>query len=381
MGQSVLYSAVLHSIVLLALIFGLPSWFLETDFSAVEETMVVEVVNPDLTNNTSSLSEEGKSLRHDGLQLNETITEFKKLEQMEKIAQSPRQTETHHKPLVSNVTFQQAIKRSIPTVPVTVSKPLGQEKSKQETQDNNRERKIPAAATVESQLLTTAMHTGQTKVVNVSSVQKRKQEKLQPSTPLPRTTTKNIPGESKDRERKSDSFESVLKSLDYSPSVEKIEGKRENRQLKSVMTGNQNLAEKVEQSTMIGHKSQTRKTTAMLSDSGGATQHQLDSPLNSSEIDSIRAQVERCWNVPTVIPHDSKNLTLELKVQLASDGQVLNVQIIENTRYSSDHLYRAVVDSARRAVYRCSPIRAPLEKYERWRDIKLRFNLHEMLGL
>ncbi|KAF0138159.1 MAG: periplasmic protein TonB, partial [Rhodospirillaceae bacterium] len=108
--------------------------------------------------------------------------------------------------------------------------------------------------------------------------------------------------------------------------------------------------------------------------------HVPDLPLSLSEIDAIRAQIERCWNVPAGA-RDAGNLIVEIRVQFAPNGQVLSAQIVEDARYQNDRFYRAAADSAKRAVHQCSPIKAPPTKYERWREVRLRFNPQAMLGL
>jgi len=101
-------------------------------------------------------------------------------------------------------------------------------------------------------------------------------------------------------------------------------------------------------------------------------------PISMSEKDAIRAQIERCWNVPAGA-RDAENLVIEVQVLLNPDGSVSRADIVENSRYSSDGFYRAAAESAVRAVRLCSPLRMPPEKYDQWKSMTLTFNPKDMI--
>jgi len=89
----------------------------------------------------------------------------------------------------------------------------------------------------------------------------------------------------------------------------------------------------------------------------GSASNNPNEPVSMTEIDMIRAQIYRCWNIPAG----------------AKDAA-------DMIRYGTDSFYRAAADSARRAVLACSPLKAPPSKYEQWRELTLRFNPKEMVG-
>lgn len=98
-----------------------------------------------------------------------------------------------------------------------------------------------------------------------------------------------------------------------------------------------------------------------------------DEPLSSSVSDAIRRQVEDNWNVPAGAA-DAGDLTVEIRILLSPDGEVRRVDIVDQTRLSADTFYRAMAESARRAVFQASPLRdLPPEKYEAWREITFTF--------
>jgi hypothetical protein len=98
-----------------------------------------------------------------------------------------------------------------------------------------------------------------------------------------------------------------------------------------------------------------------------------------SEIDAIRRQIERCWNVPAGA-RDAENLIVEIRVRLNPDGSVFQAEILDTVRLASDAFYRAAAESALRAVRLCSPLQLPPKKYNVWKIVTLRFNPKEMFG-
>jgi len=109
----------------------------------------------------------------------------------------------------------------------------------------------------------------------------------------------------------------------------------------------------------------------------------LGQSLSASEIDAIRRQVERCWLVPTTIgTKDVQDMKVTLRLQLNPDGSLRNARIVDQFRYQTSSAYRAVAETALRAVRnpRCNRFRLPIEKYEIWKDIVMAFDASEMVG-
>lgn len=102
-------------------------------------------------------------------------------------------------------------------------------------------------------------------------------------------------------------------------------------------------------------------------------------PMAVSEIDAIRSQIAKCWNVPAGAK-DAHNLKVTIEVKLAQDGKVLDAQVGGDRSRYGDPIYRAAADSARRAVLKCSPLQnLPADKYDTWRDMELTFDPSDML--
>ena len=98
----------------------------------------------------------------------------------------------------------------------------------------------------------------------------------------------------------------------------------------------------------------------------------FDEPLSASVSDAIRRQVEDNWNVPAGAA-GADVLAVEIRIRLAPDGEVRTAEIVDKSRLS-DTFYRAMAESAQRAVFQASPLRdLPPEKYEQWREITFTF--------
>jgi hypothetical protein len=106
----------------------------------------------------------------------------------------------------------------------------------------------------------------------------------------------------------------------------------------------------------------------------------LGSQLSASEIDLVREQIERCWNVPAGA-RDAKDMVIEVRAAVNPDGTVREATIVDQGRYGGDPYYRAAAESARRAVLNpsCSPLKLPPDKYDSWRDLDLFFNPKDIL--
>jgi outer membrane biosynthesis protein TonB len=111
------------------------------------------------------------------------------------------------------------------------------------------------------------------------------------------------------------------------------------------------------------------------------TQQNLsDAPMTMSEIDAIRQQLAKCWNVPAGA-RDAQNLAVEIRVMFNPDGSVARAEIVDTSRMASDAFYRTAAESAYRAVLLCSPLQQmPVKKYNTWKNVTLNFDPREMVG-
>jgi colicin import membrane protein len=100
------------------------------------------------------------------------------------------------------------------------------------------------------------------------------------------------------------------------------------------------------------------------------------SKLSQSEMDALRGQVQRCWNIPAGAM-DGEKLRVSVKFKLDRTGALEGSPEIISGGGSSG-VERAAAEAARRAVARCSPYTLPAEKYETWADVVVNFDPSEM---
>lgn len=104
-------------------------------------------------------------------------------------------------------------------------------------------------------------------------------------------------------------------------------------------------------------------------------------PVTASEIDAVRRQIERCWNLPAGVK-DAGDLVVSIRVEMNADGTPRSAVVDGSSRGQGNPLFQATADSARRAVLnpRCHPFKLPADKFDRWRTMTLIFNPREMAG-
>jgi outer membrane biosynthesis protein TonB len=100
------------------------------------------------------------------------------------------------------------------------------------------------------------------------------------------------------------------------------------------------------------------------------------SKLSQSEMDALRGQVQRCWNIPAGAV-DAENLRVSVKFKLDPSGALEGSPEIISGGGSSG-VERAAAEAARRAVSRCAPYNLPADKYEAWADVIVNFDPSEM---
>jgi hypothetical protein len=97
-----------------------------------------------------------------------------------------------------------------------------------------------------------------------------------------------------------------------------------------------------------------------------------DDGLSFSEVDALRRQIGGCWTLPVGID-GIEDMVVRLRIQVRPDRTVQGVTIEDQARLNRDVTFRAVAESARRAVDRCSPLNLPSDRYAAWRDIMMNF--------
>ena len=108
----------------------------------------------------------------------------------------------------------------------------------------------------------------------------------------------------------------------------------------------------------------------------------LNHGLNDSHKTMIRKQVRRHWTI-LAGAMGARDKKIKLEVHLLVDGSVEKIVIMEQQAYQNDRFYKAMVDSAIRAVYKSSPFKnLPPELYgmkDGWQILQLIFDPEELL--
>lgn len=101
--------------------------------------------------------------------------------------------------------------------------------------------------------------------------------------------------------------------------------------------------------------------------------------LSITELDLVRRQLAACWNVPAGA-RDAHNLYVDVKVEMNPDATVRSAVVVGSSG-GNNPFSRAASDSALRAVRnpQCNPLKLPLDRYDQWKTITIRFDPQHVL--
>lgn len=105
--------------------------------------------------------------------------------------------------------------------------------------------------------------------------------------------------------------------------------------------------------------------------------NRISDTLSVSEMDLIRRQFAACWNIPAGA-RDAQDLFVDVRVEMNSDATVRSAGVIRASR--NDSYGQAAAAAALRAVNnpKCNPLRVPLDRYDQWKVIVIRFDPQHM---
>jgi hypothetical protein len=115
------------------------------------------------------------------------------------------------------------------------------------------------------------------------------------------------------------------------------------------------------------------------SDVQGAPADSIGAALTANEIDAVRQTIRKCWTFHAG-SQGSKDIIVDIQMELAPDGTVKEAEIMDKDRLAKDPAFRTAAESAKRAVLdpNCSPLPLPPKKYEQWKTSAFRFNPKDM---
>jgi outer membrane biosynthesis protein TonB len=95
-------------------------------------------------------------------------------------------------------------------------------------------------------------------------------------------------------------------------------------------------------------------------------------------VDSLRNQIEQCWNPPTGAPHPEQ-LVVFMSLSLNQNGTVAQTpQVTGDSAGTHDSYTRAAADAAMRAIYVCAPYKLPPDRYADWKDSTIKFDPRDL---
>ncbi len=105
----------------------------------------------------------------------------------------------------------------------------------------------------------------------------------------------------------------------------------------------------------------------------------LGERMTMTELDALRSQLAQCWNVP-IGAKDIDTTQVEIFMVITRDRTLASAKVVDTARYNSDTFFRAIADSAMRAVRNpnCSPFELPPDKYDTWANTTVTFDASQM---
>jgi len=104
-----------------------------------------------------------------------------------------------------------------------------------------------------------------------------------------------------------------------------------------------------------------------------------DQKLSGNEIDWLISRIGQCWS-PPIGMKESGAVIPRIQFEMDIEGNVIGTPRVTNG--SSNPLFDVAVRSAINAIYGCAPYsQMPPEKYNKWRNIAVKFDPRIMLGI
>jgi len=103
--------------------------------------------------------------------------------------------------------------------------------------------------------------------------------------------------------------------------------------------------------------------------------------LNKNEVDAIFSSVNSCWSIPLGLPYN-QDLIVKIKVRFDPSGNAIRTEIIDFAKINKkgNGFLKVLAESALRAIKLCTPIKAPKNKYDLWKEVVFNFDAREALN-
>jgi len=167
---------------------------------------------------------------------------------------------------------------------------------------------------------------------------------------------------------------SNLQNLIENKSQRKLEEKEKEDKKKETKDKLKNiLASQQDKKKDEDAKDETKDKVAQLVGQALNAPKTTSGPLGMSVIDQLRSHLAVCWSPPPGAA-GADALIVDIIVRLNAKAEVEYVGIVEAARYKNNQTFKAAADAVMRAVFECSPLPLPLEKFETWKELQFEFN-------
>jgi hypothetical protein len=100
----------------------------------------------------------------------------------------------------------------------------------------------------------------------------------------------------------------------------------------------------------------------------GMADSSRDTTVTEDEIGDVRAQVRRCWEIPSGWS-EARQVTVTIRFHLNPDGTVRGKPVV--VQFPASRLGKTAADNAIRGVAKCAPYKLPPGKSEQFSDVQL----------
>ncbi len=225
---------------------------------------------------------------------------------------------------------------------------------------------------------------------NASSITpERSKASEAPEVPLPPRSIKNVtPPQSKPKPTRSVAKPDAVPSPAPRPDekVEAVRQKREEEARDQFSSMLKNLAgDEAEAPPQMAPDAASLQPQVRDIEQPAATQQipqavltRRSSGLSLDEQGRLRDQLAMCWNLLPGAQESGQ--VVEIALTMNANATVQSARIVDTALYQRDPSFRALADSAMRAVRNpaCNPLPLPLNKYDQWQSMTIRFDPREM---
>lgn len=104
----------------------------------------------------------------------------------------------------------------------------------------------------------------------------------------------------------------------------------------------------------------------------------FSSEIPVTDLDIIREQLVRHWNIPANMK-ENEGAPVDIKVEMNPDATVRSATVVETNPSTKDPLRKRFINSALEAVHKVGPLNLPLNRYDKWKTILIRFDPQPIL--